>query len=127
MPAYAGTQKVVYHITEGDSFFNHHSAHALQSIRNHVNAIPKGHLEIRVVLQGDGLDLLASAAQDKALAAAVDSLKADGVRFYICRNTLIGRHMEIADLHGASVEDVIPAGVAEVVMLQGKGYAYLKL
>ena len=127
LPPYTGTQKVIYHITEGDGLFNHHSAHVLQSIRNHVNAVPKDHLEIHVVLQGDGLDLLLNAAHDRALATAVDSLKSDGVRFSICRNTLVGRHLELNELHGATVEDVVPAGVAEAVMLQTKGFAYLKL
>jgi intracellular sulfur oxidation DsrE/DsrF family protein len=39
----------------------------------------------------------------------------------------VSRHLELAELHGATVEDVVPAGVAEVVMLQAKGFAYLKL
>ena len=124
---YAGPQKVVYHITDGDGLFNHHSARVLQSVRNHINAVAKGNLEIRIVLQGEGLDVLLNASHDKALAAAVDTLKADGVHFSICRNTMVGRHVELSDLHGASIEDIVPAGVAEAAMLQGKGYAYLKL
>ena len=127
LPPYDEEQKVVYHITEGDTWYRSHTTQLLGSIRNHVNAVPKGKLEIRVVLQGDGLDVLRSARTDQTIATAVDRLKADGVRFYVCRNTLVSRHMEPSELYDLKAEDIVGAGVAEASRLQKLGFVYLKL
>ena len=124
---YDQPQKVVYHITEGDSWLRHHSIQVLQSITNHVNAVAREKREIRVVLQGGGLDLLYNAKTDKTLSSMVDRLKAEGVRFVVCRNTLISRHLDYQELYDVNDSDIVAAGVAEAARLQGIGFAYLKL
>ncbi|MBY0610586.1 MAG: DsrE family protein [Beijerinckiaceae bacterium] len=120
-------QKVVYHISSGGGWFKHDHIQRLQNMENHLAALPAGDLSLAVVLQGNGVDLLVDAASDKALASRVSALRDRGVKFLICRNTLVSRHIGIDKLSGARAEDVVGAGVAEVTRLQSMGYAYLRL
>ena len=98
----------------------------LQSAQNHVNAVGKDKLDLRIVLQGDGLDLLKEAAGDRAMSERVDKLKAQGVRFLVCRNTLVGRGLDPADLYDVKTADIVGAAVAEVSALQAQGFVYVK-
>lgn len=121
------SQKVVYHVTQGGGWFGRDHAARLQSMINHVNAVGADKLEMVTILQGDGASLLYDASTSPKLAAMVDKLRAAGTHFVICRNTLVGRHYPVEDLYGATAKDLVPAGVAEVVELQQKGYVLVKL
>ncbi len=126
VPGYA-PQKAVYHVVDTDGLTRRgYLSHVLESARNHLNAVGKGQLDLRFVLQGDGLDLLIAAKSDDEMAQRVQALKADGVKFLICRNSLIGRKLDIADLYDVHPEDVVGAAVAEVASLQGQGFAYIR-
>lgn len=96
-------------------------------LSNHVAALPRGAADLRVVLQGEGVDLLLAAQKNVTLAADIDRLKASGVRFLVCANTIIARRLDIANLHGAARGDFVRAGVAETARLQAAGYVYLKI
>ena len=120
-------QKVVYHISTGGGWFGHDHRNRVQSMENHVAALPSGSLDMAVVLQGDGLDLLRDAKADPALSSRIDRLRGKGVRFLICRNTLVGRGIGLDALEGAKPADIVGAGVAEVTRLQQMGYAYLRM
>jgi intracellular sulfur oxidation DsrE/DsrF family protein len=79
-------------------------------------------------MQGDGVDLPAWARQDEAARRAADALKARGVRFEVCRNTLLQRRINPdARLHGVGKEDVVTTAVGEISALEQKGYVYIKL
>jgi intracellular sulfur oxidation DsrE/DsrF family protein len=95
-------------------------------MQNHVNAMEAGKLDLRVVVQGTGLSLLSDAKKDPAIAARIDRLRGQGVRFVICRNTMIGRNIRMSDLYGAKPEDIVLAGVAEVASLSQQGFVMLK-
>jgi len=123
--AYA-PQKVVYHVNQGNGFMGHDHLYRLGVMQNHVNALGAGKLDLRVVVQGTGLSLLSDAKKDPAIAARIDKLRSQGVRFLICRNTMIGRNMRMSDLYGAKPEDVVIAGVAEVASLAQQGFVMLK-
>ncbi|BFL63739.1 Hypothetical protein HVPorG_00993 [Roseomonas mucosa] len=142
-------QKVVYHNNGGSAdisifikaeiFFRRHvlgedvtgEANApyfnglLDNIRNHINAVGKEHVRIAVVDHSAGVDMLKLAITDKAIAGKLDALRADGVRFLICANTLNARHISLGQLHGAKPEDVVPSGVAEIAALEQVGYVYI--
>ena len=124
--AYA-PQKVVYHINAGGGWFGHDHIQRLQNMENHLNALQPGDLQLSVVLQGNGLDLLTDAAKDKVLASRIATLRDRGVKFLICRNTLVSKNLGIEKLDGVTASDVVGAGVAEVTRLQSLGYAYLRL
>jgi intracellular sulfur oxidation DsrE/DsrF family protein len=126
LPGYS-QQKVVYHVTETDGLTHRgYTLHVLQAAQNHVDAVGKDKLDLRIVLQGDGLDVLKEAKTDPKFSERVDHLKSEGVRFLVCRNTLVGRNLDIADLYGVNAGDVVGAAVAEVASLQAQGFVYLK-
>jgi uncharacterized protein len=120
-------QNVVYHNNGGGADPSLSFKRLLVSLRNHVAAVGREHLDIRVVCHGAGVDLLSLAATDADLAQRLDSLRADGVRFPICANTLRERQIGLETLRGATQDDVVPSGVAELARLQGMGFAYIHL
>jgi intracellular sulfur oxidation DsrE/DsrF family protein len=121
---YYADQKVVYHNggggPEGTTYFEP----LLGNLRNHVEAVGKEHVEIRVVSLGDGVALFQSAANDKELAARIDARKVVGVRFLVCVNTLRERKIRRDRLYGVVEDDVVPSGFAELARLQGMEFAY---
>jgi intracellular sulfur oxidation DsrE/DsrF family protein len=122
-----GHQKVVYHLSESGGYSGAKHVGWLGNMENHYRALAPGALDLVVVVNGDGIDLLTHALTEPDLARRIDGLKAKGARFLICRNTLIGRGLDPdKDLYGVAREDLIGAGVAEVALLQREGYAYLK-
>ncbi len=126
LPGYA-QQKVVYHVTETDGLTRRgYTLHVLQAAQNHVNAVGQDKLDLRIVLQGDGLDLLREAKSDPAFSKRVDTLKAEGVKFLVCRNTLVGRNLDPSELYDVKTSDIVGAAVAEVAALQAQGFVYLK-
>jgi len=121
---YYADQKVVYHNDggpDGAAYFKR----LLGNLRNHVEAVGKAHVEIRVVSHGDGVALFQSAANDKDVAARIDALKEMGVRFLVCGNTLRERKIARGTLYGVTEDDVVPSGVAELARLQSMGFAYI--
>jgi intracellular sulfur oxidation DsrE/DsrF family protein len=125
-------QKVVYHINYDDTKTLNA---ALGNIKNHINAVcQKGDttpcsekLDIKVVMHGAGLGLLAQANTDLDMQQKVISLKKQGVGFAVCNNTLVGKKINYKnDLFDVSEKDIVPSGVAELAILQQKGYVYIK-
>ena len=129
-------QKVVYHINYDDPKLQ---AGALRNIQNHINAVGKDNIEIKVVLHGNGLALLLEpdslekltkfkhANADEKMTARIDGLKAQGVAFNVCANTVRGRKVDMeTDLYNVTQDDIVPSGVAEVAKLQQEGYVYIK-
>ena len=125
-------QKVVYHINYDDTKTLNA---ALGNIKNHINAVCKegdttpckDKLDIKVVMHGNGLGLLAQANTDLDMQQKVISLKKQGVGFQVCNNTLVGRKINYKnDLFDVSEKDIVPSGVAELAVLQQKGYVYIK-
>ena len=129
-------QKVVYHINYDDP---NRQAGALRNIQNHINAVGKDDLDIKVVLHGNGLALLLEpdslekltkfkhANATEKMTAKIDGLKDQGVSFQVCANTVRGRKVDMEhDLYNVNQDDIVPSGVAEVAALQQKGYVYIK-
>jgi intracellular sulfur oxidation DsrE/DsrF family protein len=131
-----GKQKVVYHINYDNPKLQ---GGALRNIQNHINAVGKENIEIRVVLHGNGLALLLEpdslekltkfkhANATEQMTARIDGLKNQGVAFKVCANTVRGRKVDMeTDLYNVSQGDIVPSGVAEVAKLQQDGYVYIK-
>ena len=117
-------QKVVYHINYNDE---KQLNAALGNVKNHVKAIGADKLDIKVVMHGNGLDLLKIANTDLNMQQKVIGLKKDGVAFQVCNNTLVSKKIDYKnDLFDVSKADIVPSGVAEVANLQQKGYVYIK-
>ncbi|MBF0255792.1 MAG: DsrE family protein [Gammaproteobacteria bacterium] len=132
--AEATKQKVVYHINNDNPKY---LAGALGNIQNHINAVGKDNLELRVVLHGNGLSLLLypdalkntklqQANATEEMQAKISGLKDQGISFKICANTLKSKNIAETDLYDFSKADLVPSGVAELAILQGQGFAYVK-
>ncbi|MBP0482960.1 DsrE family protein [Sagittula salina] len=122
-----GKQKVVYHINypggEGDKAYKG----AMRNIQNHINAVGAENVEIKVVMHGSGVDLVAHAKEDQTLQTSIGSLKSQKVAFEVCNNTLKGRNINYSDdLYDVWEDDIVPSGVAELSRLQQMGYTYIK-
>lgn len=115
--------RVIYHVNQGEPTL--HVA-ALRNIQNHINAVGAENLDIKVVMHGPGLNLLAGAKENADLQAAVDSLKLQGVEFQVCRNTMVSRQMQLDALYDAKESDIVDSGVAQLSILQRQGYTYIK-
>jgi uncharacterized protein len=124
-PGYV-SQKVVYHLNEGGGFFGRGFKKVIQVANNHIEAVGADKLDLRIVIQGDGIDMLTDAKGDIDLASRIDKLKAKGVKILVCGNTLRQRKIEMSHLYNISDNDIVRAGVAEVSSLQQQGFVYIK-
>jgi len=117
-------QKVVYHINYND---DKQLNAALGNVKNHISAIGKDKIDVKVVMHGNGVDLLKTANTDLDMQQKVIGLKKDGVAFQVCNNTLVNKKINYKnDLFDVSQKDIVPSGVAEVANLQQQGYVYIK-
>lgn len=117
-------QKVVYHINYDDP---KQQKGAMRNIQNHINAVGKENLDLRVVMHGNGLSLLARANEDMNFQSQVLNLKQQGIGFKVCANTLRGRKISYHDdLFDVNEADIVPSGVAEIAHLQSQGFSYIK-
>lgn len=122
-----GKQKVVYHINEDGGEDSKAYKAAMRNIQNHINAVGAENLDLKVVMHGNGVNLLKSAKEDEQLQTLVASLKGQNVGFQVCNNTLEGRKISYGeDLYDVWEEDIVPSGVAELSRLQQMGYTYIK-
>jgi intracellular sulfur oxidation DsrE/DsrF family protein len=119
----AGAQdKVIYHFDGGLA----QATKGLRNIRNHLEVDPKA--KIVVVAHADGVDFLMTGAMDankNPYNVAVETLKAQGVTFEVCKITLRNRKLEAKQF--IPEVDFTPSGVQRITQLQQReGYAYLK-
>ena len=117
-------QKVVYHINYNDETLLNA---ALGNAKNHIAAVGKDNIDMKIVMHGNGLDLLKTANTNLDMQQNVINLKKDGVDFEVCKNTLTSKKINFKnELFDVSEKDIVPSGVAEVARLQQQGYAYIK-
>lgn len=118
------SHKVVYHLNSDDA---KHQLAFMGNVQNHINAVGKDNLDLRVVMHGPGITLLQNAKKDEDVRSRIDNLKMQGVHFNVCANTLTARKLNPkTDLYDVEQADIVPSGVAEIAILQSKGYAYIK-
>ena len=122
-----GKQKVVYHINYDGGKEDKAYMAALRNVQNHINAVGKENIDVKIVLHGMGVDLLKDAKGNQKLQSSVTDLKTQNVAFAICNNTLKGRKIDYKkDLFEVFEDNIVPSGVAELSYLQQKGYTYIK-
>ncbi|MCZ4262522.1 DsrE family protein [Limimaricola sp. G21655-S1] len=122
-----GQQKVVYHINGNGGEEDKAYRGALRNVQNHINAVGRDNIEVKVVLHGNGVGLLQNAMENEQLQMDVTSLRGQNVVFLVCNNTLTGRDISYEeDLFEVFEDQIVPSGVAELSYLQGQGYTYVK-
>jgi uncharacterized protein len=124
-PGYYVFQKVVYQNDGGLPDDRTYFGMLLHNLAAHIEATG-GRVEIRVVNFSRGVSLFQMARTDPELASQIDSLRAKGVRFLVCRNTLRAMKLRPEDLYKVAPTDVVPSGVAEIARLQGQGFVYIR-
>lgn len=115
-------QRVVYHLNDDQA-----AGMALRYVQNHINALGSGNADIVVVTHGKGIDFLLDGWKDadgKSLETMIHDLATQGVRFAVCRNTLVGRNIDPGMVNMNA--EVVPSGVATLGELQLQGYLYIK-
>ena len=109
--------KVVFQLTSGDTL----AQKALsKQIHNFLTAAPNARIE--VVCHNNGISFLQIASTKQA--DKIKELKAKGVDFVACENTMRERKIKREELLAEC--RTVPAGVVEVVIKQDKGWAYIK-
>jgi intracellular sulfur oxidation DsrE/DsrF family protein len=109
--------KVVFHLTGNDTLV--HKALAKQ-LANFLVAAPKAKIE--VVCHNNGISFLQISTTKQA--EKIRALKAMGIDFVACENTMRERKIKREEL--VSECRTVPSGVVEVVLKQHKGWAYIK-
>ncbi len=119
-PAF-GRVRVVVPVTSADPAV---WAFKLKNLLNSENTIKQWHgtLQAHVVLYGAGVKMLLQPMNDD-VKSAVDALRADGVHFDICNNTLKGMNLDWHQLDGVKESDIVPAGFLQVGWLANHGWA----
>ncbi len=109
--------KIVFQLTNSDTAV--HRA-TVKQISNALAAAPNSKIE--VVCHNNGITFLQSA---KTLQGdKIKELKAKGVIFVACENTLRERKIEKSEI--VPEAGFVPAGIIEVADKQTKGWAYIK-
>jgi uncharacterized protein len=120
--AAAAEDKVIYHFDGGLA----QATKGLRNIRNHLEVDPKA--KIVVVAHADGVDFLMTGAMDankNPYNVAVETLKAQGVTFEVCKITLRNRKLDPKQF--IPEVEFTASGVQRITHLQQhEGYAYLK-
>ena len=116
-------QKVIYHINYADQS---RIAATFANMSNHIGELGEDRIEIKAIVHGPAIKYFLEAVEDEAKQSAIDTLRLNDVHFLICGNSLDGFKVTYEDLYEVEKEDVVKAGLPEIVDLQQKGYFYVR-
>jgi intracellular sulfur oxidation DsrE/DsrF family protein len=118
LAANAQSHKVVIQLNTSDTLVWHG---ALKNISNLQTALGSS-TQIELVAHGAGISILVDGKTTQK--AKIAELAAQGVLFKACENTIRERKIDRATI--LTQAGTVPSGVAEVVLKQEAGWAYLK-
>lgn len=94
---------------------------ALNVVKNIQSAYGKDKVDVELVVFGNGVGLLKF---DSPLANRVDETLDGGAQVLMCENTMKGRKLTAADMHGKI--GYVKAGVIEIIEKQRQGWAVIR-
>lgn len=109
--------KVVFQLTTSDTLGQ---KALVRQCTNFLNAAPNATIE--VVCHSNGITFLQTAMTKQA--EKINELKARGIDFVACENTMRERKIKREELMSAC--RTVPSGVVEIVLKQEKGWSYIK-
>lgn len=109
--------KIVFQLTSSDTTIQHS---LVKQLNNALTAAPKSQIE--VVCHNQGISFLVTAKTQQA--EKIRELKAKGVVFAACENTMRDRKIKREELLPEAI--TVPAGIIEIVKKQRKHWAYIK-
>ncbi len=116
--------KAVYHLNSKEIGTQQD---VLRNVQNHIQAVGADKLDLRIVMHAGGVSMLRTAKTDLDMQGKIESLKLKGVKFEVCKITLERGKIDYkADLYDVSESDLVPSGVAQIALLQEKGFSYVK-
>ena len=114
-----GDMKIVMPLSTGDeATWEARMGHALNAVATASQW--NGNAHVVMVVYGPAIQLLTH--HNDELAAKVDKLRAAGVVFKACNNSLKGFDLDWHTLNNVAETDIVPAGILEVPYLEQKGY-----
>lgn len=116
-------QKVVYHINYKEMT---RFSHTLANMTNHIAAVGEENIDLKAMVHGEAIEIFMQATEDDALQITLDAARFIGVQFIICGNSLTAYNITYEDLYDVSADDVVQAGLPEIVKLQQQGYFYVR-
>lgn len=93
----------------------------LNNAVNVLQAFGMDKIRLEIVAFGPGLKML---LKHNKHAKQIQALKADGVEFAACHNTMMKMHVTKAMLNPAAT--VVPGGIVELVRREEQGWSYVK-
>lgn len=109
--------KVVFHLTSNDTLVQ---KGMVKQLANFLVAAPNAKIE--VVCHSNGISFLQTAVSKQG--DKIRELKAKGIDFVACENTMRERKIKREELVGEC--RTVPSGVVEVVLKQDMGWNYIK-
>ncbi|HET9122089.1 MAG TPA: DsrE family protein [Acidiferrobacteraceae bacterium] len=93
----------------------------LNNTANVLRAFGQDNIRVEIVAFGPGLKLL---LKNNPHAKVIQALKAEGVEFAACHNTMMAMHIQKSALNPAAT--VVPGGIVELVRREEQGWSYVK-
>lgn len=94
---------------------------ALNNAKNVQKDLGAKNVDIEIVAYGPGIGML---KLDSVVAQRITDATKDGIAVVACENTMHGQKLTKDDMN-ASI-GYVPAGVTEIMKLQGEGWAYVR-
>ena len=116
-------QKVIYHINYKDMT---RFSHTLANMANHISAVGESNIDLKAMIHGEAVEIFMQAIEDNELQINIDAARFNGVEFIICGNTLSGYQISHEELYDVAEDEVVQAGLPEIVKLQQQGYFYVR-
>lgn len=117
----SGVHKVVIQVSTGDAQVQRM---ALNNAANLQERFGADNVQIEIVTYGPGLGLVTAKRENSA---RVERMAMEGIRFSACHNTMEGIKRKTGHLPDLSDGvQVVPSGIARIVILQEQGYAYVR-
>ena len=94
---------------------------ALSNARNVQAELGKGNVDIEIVVYGPAIDML---KMESVVGPNVAEALAAGVKVVACENTMLGQHLERADMLPGI--DYVKTGLVRLMRRQQEGYVYIR-
>lgn len=111
--------KVIFHIDELNKW-----KLLLSNVSNLLKASDNNKYSVEVLANAEAVKYYAATQNLEADINLMEQLREKGVKFVACNNALTANNLLQKDL--IHFVDIVPAGVAELIIKQSEGYAYIK-
>lgn len=109
--------KIVFHLATSDTLAHKALAKQLSNVLDYWK-----NAQVEVVVHNNGIGFMKKS--EAKTAKEIEALKARGVTFAVCENTLKQRKIDKSEILPEA--SFVPVGIAELVLKQEEGWSYIK-